>query len=388
MRPLMFCSQYVFGAGRLVRSLETARALARDFDVRFVAGGDQVAGVEVPPNVKLVRLPALEPYPRFEGLRASNPAIELAENRDLRKWQLLALFENVLPEVLLVELFPFGRQQFSFEMIPLLERARENGTFVACGLPGSPVRKQNNVAYEQCACKIANDYFDLILVHGDPALVEIEEVFSRAGDLRCALRYTGYVVRREPKIRIMPRNGHRSIIGSVGGGRSKRGWRLLEALIGAAVLLQQRLPHQFRIFAGPSMPEDAYARLQYLAAGARNIELCKYSPDLIPHLAGADLSVSLGGYKTTMDILRTGVRALILSAEDSADREQALRVSKLERLGVVQSIDAAVLTVPELARRILRSLEQKPRRMPVNLNGPENTRELFAALKRSHAGVA
>ncbi len=45
MKSLMFYCQYVFGMGHLVRSLEIARALVRDFDVTFIAGGDPVDGL-------------------------------------------------------------------------------------------------------------------------------------------------------------------------------------------------------------------------------------------------------------------------------------------------------------------------------------------------------
>ena len=389
MKSLMFYCQYVFGMGHLVRSLEIARALVHDFDVTFVAGGDPVDGLEVPGIAKLVRLPALEAHPGFQGLRTCDPAADLEETRRARQQRLLDLFENVRPEVLVVELFPFGRKQFSFELIPLLERACECGTFVVCSLRDILVRKQNQSAHEQRVCEIANSYFDLILVHGDPALVTIDETFSRIGDLRCEVRYTGYVVKSACQIRnILPRNCRPIIVGSIGGGRSEEGQQLMEELTSAAWLLQERIPHQFRIFAGPFIPDDAYARLQYLAMGTRNIHLDKYTPDLISYLAGADLSVSLGGYNTTMDILRTGVRALILPAADSGDQEQELRASKLERLGAIEMIEPGGITAAELAARIERALDRPPLRIVLDLNGAENTRALLSTLARGPKGMA
>ncbi len=388
MTSLMFYCQYVFGMGHLVRSLEIARALVREFNVTFMAGGDPIEGLDIPSNAKLVRLPALEAHPGFQGLRPCDRGGDLEATKRLRQQQLLETFEAARPELLVIELFPFGRKQFSFELLPLLERARERGTFVACSLRDILVRKQNQQAHEQRVCEIANAWFDLILVHGDPALVTIGETFSRAGDLRCALHYTGYVVKRAPAVRAMPRNGRRTIIGSIGGGRSEEGLHLLETLAAAAGLLEGRIPHEFRIFAGPFMPDDSYARLERLSAGARNIRLAKYTPDLTAQLAAADLSVSLGGYNTTMDILRTGVRAMILPAEDSGDREQALRASKLERLGAIEPIDPAHVTAPELAAQIERALERPPRRLDLDLNGAENTRELLSTLSGARAAVA
>lgn len=377
MKRLIFYCQYSFGMGHLVRSIEVARALARDFEVTLVAGGDPVEGLQFPSPVKLVRLPALEARPGFQGLRPCDPAAGLEETQRARQRQLLDLFENLRPEVLVIELFPFGRKQFSFELIPLLKRASQSDTFVVCSLRDILVRKHNQAEHEQRTCEIANAYFDLILVHGDPALVPIDETFSRTGDLRCELRYTGYVVKRAPEIQSLPAPAYPTIVGSIGGGRSEEGWHLLEALIDAAALLRNRIPHEFRIFAGPFMPDDAYAGLRRLAEGARNARLQKYTPDLIPQLAAADLSVSLGGYNTTMDILRKGVRALILPAADSGDQEQALRASKLECLGAIEAIDPARVTPSRIAAQIVHALSKPALNIPLDLNGAENSRLLL-----------
>jgi predicted glycosyltransferase len=377
MKRLMFYCQYVFGVGHLVRCVEIARALAREFRVTFVTGGEPVEGMPVPAELDLVRLPALEAPLGFQGLRPCDPAAGLEQIRDARKHQLLDLFDTVRPDVLIVELFPFGRKQFSFELIPLLERARAAGCFAVCSLRDILVRKQKQEEHEHRACLLANAYLDLVLVHGDPSLVTIEETLSRAGDLRCELRYTGYVVKSAPAVREFAVRGGPTIVGSIGGGRSEEGRRLLESLIAAAQVLKNRLPHYFRIFAGPLMPEDAYTNLQRLAAGVGNVQLQRFTPDMHSQLAAADLSVSLGGYNTTMDVLRTGVRALMLPAADSGDQEQALRAAKLARLGVIETIDLERLTPLRLAARIVHALRRPQRGIPLDLQGAENTRALL-----------
>lgn len=380
MKRLMFYCQYVFGVGHLVRSLEIVRALARDFEVTFVIGGEPVTGLRFPAKVKLVQLPPLEAPLGFEGLRSCDPAVTLEQIREVRRQRLLDLLENVRPQVLVVELFPFGRKQFSFELLPLVERARQLNSLVVCSLRDILVRKTNQDEHERRACDIANAHFDLILVHGDPELVTIGETFSRAGDLRPEIRYTGYVVKGGAASRANASGRRPAIVASIGGGRSAQGQQLLEALIGAAALLQDRLPHQFRIFAGPLMPDDVYARLRGFATGARNVTLCRFTPDLIGQLAAAELSVSLGGYNTTMDVLRSGVRALLLPAADSGDREQELRAAKLERLGVIQTIRQDQATPWALAEQIMRAPETAPRRIALDFNGAENSRSFVHEL--------
>jgi predicted glycosyltransferase len=132
------------------------------------------------------------------------------------------------------------------------------------------------------------------------------------------------------------------------------------------------------------MPDDSFGRLRSLAARARNVQLHRYTPDMHLQLAIADLSVSLGGYNTTMDILRTGVRALILPAADSGDQEQALRASKLERLGRIEVIDPIRVTPLRVAEQIVRALGRRRRSFPLNLNGAENSRMMIKTLVLNH----
>ena len=92
MKRLLFYCQYVFGMGHLVRSLEVVRALTRDFEITFVAGGDPIQGMTPTPGIRLVRLPALEAHSGFQGLRPCDPSADLDATKDERKRQLLALF--------------------------------------------------------------------------------------------------------------------------------------------------------------------------------------------------------------------------------------------------------------------------------------------------------
>ena len=39
-----------------------------------------------------------------------------------------------------------------------------------------------------------NEYFDMLLIHGDSSFVPLDESFSRLKDIQCETKYTGYVV--------------------------------------------------------------------------------------------------------------------------------------------------------------------------------------------------
>src|SRR5262249_18541655 len=380
MRVLMYC-QHVLGIGHLVRSTEIARALAREADVTFVSGGGPVLGFPFPPGMKLVQLPAIQTGEEFGALEnCSGAAQTIAEIQDLRRGQLIRLFDEVVPDVLIIELFPFGRKRFSFELIPLLEHVRYRETLVACSLRDILVEKTDQAKHEERVCHIVNTYFDLILVHGDPTFQRLDETFHRTADLWCDMRYTGFVQQTESTRWEAPKRREPTIVASIGSGRYRQGQLLLEGVIRAAGLLH-RLPHRFRIFAGPFIPDEVYEHLKLLACETGNVQLERYSPDFLGSLRQADLSISMGGYNTVMNLLATGVRSLVYPYTASNDQEQHIRARKLESLGVVEVLHPEMLAPDILAPKIAGMLAKTPQRLHVDMDGAANTvRVLKSAL--------
>lgn len=91
----------------------------------------------------------------------------------------------------------------------------------------------------------------------------------------------------------------------------------------------------------------------------------------------ADVSISLSGYNTTMNILSTGVKAIVVPlSHNDQDKEQLLRTQKLEKLGVVDVIHAENLNPAYLADAVTKSLLAKPKESKeqfFDLKGAENT---------------
>ena len=149
MRILIYC-QYVWGMGHLFRSLELARAFG-PHPVTILAGGQPVE-VKLPQHIELVRLPTLYMDEKFTHLISGEP------NRDVDsvKNERLDIIENLFltepPDVFIIELFPFGRTAFQFELVPVLSKIRK-GTFGAiktvCSLRDILVEKKDPVAYEE-----------------------------------------------------------------------------------------------------------------------------------------------------------------------------------------------------------------------------------------------
>jgi len=372
MKIIFYC-QYVWGMGHLVRSLEFARALA-GHDVTLVAGGQEME-MDLPAHVNLVRLPTLYMDELFTTLIAGEPGRGVAAIQQDRRKILQGLFEGRRPDVFIVELYPFGRSMFGFELDPLLEdirRHRYGPVRTVCSLRDILVEKKDPAAYEKRVLKKLNTGFDLLLVHSDEHLLRLDDTFSRVADIEIPVFYTGFITRpADPAAGGRLRRelglaaGDKLIVASAGGGRS--GYRLMGAVIEACRLLGDRQPIRLEAFAGPFMEADEYESLARRSAPGLRIR--RYTRRLVDYLWAADLSVSLAGYNTCMDLLATGVVSLVCPY--SRQQEQPLRVEKIKDfvpLGVLTDED---LDAAGLSRRLERMLSRsrRPGPAPLNLDG-------------------
>jgi predicted glycosyltransferase len=385
MKKVAFYCQHVLGVGHLVRSTEIIRALCAHASVLLISGGEPVDGFRFPSEVEVLNLPALQTDADFAELQVCSGSKSIEEIQDARKAMLLSVLDEFVPDAFVIELFPFGRKRFAFELIPVLEHIHQqrNRAKVVCSLRDILVQKRDQNKHEERVCSIVNRYFDLILVHGAPNFQKLDETFSRVGDLNCPIRYTGYVAQHsqtqaanlEIALPVEP-----FILVTIGSGRYRNGQKLLRSTIETASLLSQELPHQFVIFAGPFIPQEEFLNLRELAARQPNVTLARYTPDLVPYMKRADLSISMGGYNTIMNILSTGARAIVFPYTANDDQEQYIRAAKLCQLGVIDMIHPDALEPPKLADVIRATLCRAPAHFECDLRGAEESARLLKEL--------
>jgi predicted glycosyltransferase len=377
-RVLFYC-QSLLGIGHFIRSRQILFAL-RDFDVLFVYGGEFVPDFDLPAWVETVYLPALRSDARFERLYVVDNHHSLREIETRRKEALLAAFGRFEPDILLIELFPFGRRKFNFELLPLLDLARSArpDVKVVCSLRDILVRRRDQASYEEEVCALMNRYFDMLLIHADPSLQRLEETFGGVAGLKCAIHYTGYVGQTEVRTKRERTEDCPTLLVSVGAGRV--GHELIACALDAETRLGQG--HRLRILAGPHMLVEQFQSLQDRVAGRPHITLQRHTTQFLNLLREADLSISMAGYNTCMDILSAGVRALVWPFNEHENGEQTLRARKLEQLGYVGVLDPARLDPDYLAAEITRCLNL-PAQAPsvaLDLQGARRTAELLSGL--------
>ncbi|MBD2325373.1 glycosyltransferase [Alkalinema sp. FACHB-956] len=380
MKRLMFYCQHILGMGHLVRSMEIVRGLTQEFQVCFINGGEIINGFDIPAGVEVVNLPAIKTDAEFRALQVVDSDLDLAAVEAIRRAQLLQVYHQFQPDVLMIELFPFGRRKFSFELIPLLDaiQADDRKTKVVCSLRDIVVTKQNREKHEQKVCTLINQYFDLLLIHGDPKFQPIEETFSRIKDLQCPVYYTGYVVQPQPVESATLPIQEPIILATIGGGRF--GHELLDAVVAAAPALETLIPHQIQVFTGPFYPEEKLQDLQWKATNCGNLRVDRYTPNLLQYMQRADLSISMSGYNTTLNVLTTGVKAMLMAFTGNDDQEQRMRSQKLAAMDLVTTIQPEDLAVDRFVALIQSCLQKPQQTVQFDFDGVAKTASLVRSM--------
>jgi len=111
-------------------------------------------------------------------------------------------------------------------------------------------------------------------------------------------------------------------------------------------------------------------------------------PNLRETLAGAAASVSQCGYNTALDLVRSGVPALVVPYYAEGEDEQLRRARRLEDLGALRVLEPDRLDGPALAAGIRETLRFRPQPAGLRLDGASETAELLTHLVSVRTGVA
>ena len=317
-RPtVLFYCQHSLGLGHLARSLMLAEALEVSFDVVLLNGGRLPAGTRVPRGVQVIDLPPMGQDPAFDHLVSHDPRISVAEAQARRQRLVIETFTRVGPQVLLIELYPFGRKAFEFELLPLLEAAAARGADrpkVVCSLRDILVNgRVNQARHDERAAKRINTFFDSVLVHSDPSFARLEESFRPQTPLQVPVHYTGFVA---PPAQPSAVRRLRRLLVSSGGGIV--GEPLVRAAVEAHAALHAATGLSTTVVAGPFLPAPVWAWLRGEAERSPALSAIRQVPDLAYEIRRSALSLSQCGYNTTMDLLRAGTPAVVVPYSDGS----------------------------------------------------------------------
>ncbi|WP_163340282.1 glycosyltransferase family protein [Desulfopila sp. IMCC35008] len=375
MKIAYYC-QHVLGIGHFHRSLEICRVLAEFHQVTLILGGPEVSVDN--PDISICQLPGLKMDARFNNLSPCDATLSLEEVKAQRAELLLTWFQQNSPDVFLVELYPFGRKAFRFELDPVLKGINER-TIPPCrcfvSLRDILVERPNDQEkFEARIIKTLNNYFDGLLLHADEKVITLGETFSRINDINIPTVYTGFITRESSKkdrheLRqsLAVQDDDKLIVVSIGGGNV--GHELVKAAIQAFTLLTD-IRCRMQLFTGPYFPEETFTNLQ--VSLPENVCLSRFTDHFPDWLLAADLSISMAGYNTCMNLLAAGIPALVYPF--SQNREQRYRVKKLQQFGTFRILEEHDLTAALLAKTIEQHVSMPRYRCTIKLDGAQQTR--------------
>jgi len=360
--------QHLLGSGHLHRMARIAGALDdAGFTVTLVSGGEPVSGLHYG-AAEFVQLPPVR------TLDASfTPLVDINGNpvdaiwRAARAALLLDVFVRSAPDVLLIEMFPFGRRKFDFELTPLLDMAvrRTPRPIIAVSVRDIVTPSSKPGRTEQALSRLAT-YFDHVLAHGDAAFVPFTKFYPAAQLIADKLFHTGYV---GPVSNARSPEGNNEIIVSAGGGAV--GQKLLHAALAARAHSQLASNHVWRLLVGANAPAGALAELNAIAPSGVIIEPAR--PDFPALLHGCACSVSQAGYNSVVEVLQAGAKAVLVPFADGNELEQSMRADTFEKAGRATVLSENHLNPENLARAVDVALRQKLPALTIDLNGATAT---------------
>jgi predicted glycosyltransferase len=396
-RVLIFV-QHLRGIGHLQRSAVLARAMAGDgLSVEMISGGMPVPGIDLA-GIPLHQLPPVRsPDDSYTRLVDADGRAPDADFHRRRIETLLDTFKAVQPDIVMVEMFPFGRSQIAQEFIALIEAARaaRPRPWIVSSVRDIIATKRSAARYEEMADQVMR-WFDAVLVHGDPNLLPLEESFPPAGRLADLLHYTGYVLSPAPA-REAPAGPDREgeVLVSAGGGAFGAAlmWAALEAHVDPA--LDPALAQApWRLLTGPNIADDEAKRL--LARAGPGVTIERMRPDFRRLLAQARASVSQCGYNTSMEVMAAGTPAVLVPFGQGRQTEQNRRAAALAGLDRVEMVAEAKLDGATLAAALNRAAARSPAAhaadSAIDMSGAATTARLMrrwlSGRRRERAGKA
>jgi predicted glycosyltransferase len=367
---------HLLGAGHLTRAAALARAFARAGHETTLVSGGMPSRLVATDGVKLVQLPPVKTAgTAFTSLLDEEGEPVARERLDERRRALLEAFRSARPHVLITELFPFGRRVLGDEFMALLHeaRAREPRPLILASardiLASAKPERIAETHRRLSAC------YDAVLVHGDPKVAPLDASWPVDEEIRPMICYTGYV--DEAGALPSALDGDRAGI-VVSGGSSAAGLPLYRAAFEAARLVPET---PWRILVGAGVEQGILDGLAGEAPANATVERAR--DDFRALLARNAASVSQSGYNTVVDLLRTGVPAVLVPFERGRETEQRLRAERLAELGLARVLLEAELSPAALAEAVRGEAARAPAPRPgINLDGAEQTVAIVEELAR------
>jgi predicted glycosyltransferase len=372
----LFWVQSLLGSGHLRRAQLLADALAAEGAAVTLVNGGPPGPWPTAPGVEPVQLPPIAASDGgFRDLVDATGAPVSPALRAQRQRALLDLLLERRPELVVTEMFPFGRRWFRGELLPLLEAAgtQRPRPLVVASVRDVLVSKPDPASYAWMA-ELARAHYDKVLVHGDERLLPFSLSFPLAVSLGDKVVHTGFV--HAPTPMAPDPSPPPAVLVSAGGGAV--GERLLRAALEARAA-SRHAEAPWLLVGGQNLPDATFAALQALAP--TGCTLVRYRTDLGMLMGRCGVSVSQAGYNTVVDGLIAGARMVLVPFAAGGEDEQTRRAERLRALGLAELVAEAGLIPGALAAAIDRiAARPRPRSQAWSFDGAKRSAALLRTM--------
>jgi predicted glycosyltransferase len=335
-KRVMFYSHDTFGLGHLRRSRALAAHLtACDPDTSaIILTGSPVAGrFTFPERVDHVRLPGVTKL--YDGSYVSQTlGLDIDKTTALRSALIQSTVEQFEPDLLIVDKEPTG---FRGELLPTLNWLLERGTTrMVLGLRDVLDEAEVLAAeWERKGAVTATErFYDEIWVYGPKSVYDPTAGLALSEEARARIHWTGYLRRKIIDRGDVPERPY--ILVTPGGGGD--GKAMVDLVLRAYEKDPNLGPDAMLVY-GPFLSGDLRggfeARVARLGGRVKAVGFDGRIESLISHAQGV---VCMGGYNTFCEVLSFDKRAVIVP-RTVPRREQWIRASRAEALGLVRMID-------------------------------------------------
>ncbi|MEW5895037.1 MAG: radical SAM protein [Candidatus Omnitrophota bacterium] len=358
-RKILFYYHHFGGYGHGMRIFSICKALEKigKFKILVVNSGVPQPELGIDRYAKVYNLPALTAADElFKGLSA-NEDIEKAMSK--RKALLKTIAEKFAPDVAVIEHFPFGRMSLKDEIVGFIQRLKDKKCSVY-----SSVR-------DLILSTGRKEYFDLfnaILIHDDHELGSCDNQPPNSLFTGRVHPYDDIILKQTGTVKTRAGNSKKVIVVSIGGGLD--GHELLEKIVNIRARISQKIPSFMMVFTGHAFPDDHFIKLQKRLD--EDSQIARFDPDIMKHVAEADLFISMGGYNSINSQLLTKAPSMIFPR--LSDKEQWERA---KRYGF-KCYDYQTMSEQDLSREICSILSSPVEaKKKAQMNGAQLTARFF-----------
>lgn len=375
---LIHC-QYVYGIGHLVRTLELANGLSNNFQVFILNGGEAVPNFKLPDSIKFIQLPAIYKEEHTDKLIPVDDSHTLKECLSKREIIINESVKEIKPDILITEHYPFGLL-FESEVTNLLIITKINNPLsrIVCSVRDL-IESSEGSNRDDHTYNLINQWYDLILVHGDNEFASLSKSFPSINKIRVQIKHTGYIVREIPKlskISILP-----LILTSVAGGRI--GDELLDAMINSHHKLKLIKDHKSVLFSGAFQKDFNRQKQRVDDLKSDCISIHSFNrQNYLEQVSNASLIISLGGYNSIVEGVSAKKPMLVYQREfKGQNKEQSLRIKLFHRAGYIDIILPEDLNVELLPSLIIKKMDHlEVPDININMNGVQVSCHLLMEL--------